>query len=191
MQAEIYALSPVKRADTVMLGDSLTENVPWAELTGRHDLVNRGVGGATSADILAMLPQVLRLHPKAVFLMVGVNDVMHGIATPAILANLQKIADVVTASDAQVFLSYVLPVAEGIPNGSKWNSQIRALNDAMKASFSGKRGVTFIDIRPQVTDSSNSLSPSITSDGVHLRAAAYRAWVGAVKSNLTKRSAYE
>src|ERR1700730_1769722 len=67
----LFALSKVETASIVMLGDSHTEGAPWRELTGCPNLVNRGIGGDTTAKLLARLDDVLKLKPRAVFLMIG------------------------------------------------------------------------------------------------------------------------
>src|SRR5438105_5617872 len=71
----LFALSKIEAASIVMLGDSLTEGAPWRELTGCADLVNRGIGGDTTSGVLARLDEVLKLKPRAIFLMIGVNDI--------------------------------------------------------------------------------------------------------------------
>src|SRR5271165_596600 len=75
----LFALSKIQSAPIVMLGDSLTEGGPWRELTGCLYLVNRGIGGDTSGGVLARLDEIIALKPRAVFLMIGVNDISLGV----------------------------------------------------------------------------------------------------------------
>src|SRR5262245_59343345 len=56
----LFALSKVETAAIVMLGDSLTEGAPWRELTGCPNLVDRGIGGDTTAKVLARLDDILK-----------------------------------------------------------------------------------------------------------------------------------
>src|SRR5690242_16816098 len=46
-------------ADVVMLGDSITEGVDWHELFRDQRLLNRGIGGDTSAGVLNRLDEVI------------------------------------------------------------------------------------------------------------------------------------
>ena len=70
-----------KGATVVALGDSLTEgfgaNTAYPtvlqEITG-WNVVNHGVSGNTSADILNRLPETLSLNPKLVLFGIGGND---------------------------------------------------------------------------------------------------------------------
>ena len=50
---------PIQPESTVFLGDSLTAEAPWGEMFA--NLLNRGVSGATSADVLARLDEVSAL----------------------------------------------------------------------------------------------------------------------------------
>ena len=67
---KIYA---TKKADVVMLGDSLTSNVNWSELFDRR-IINRGVGGDITDGYLQRLKYVYDLKPKKVFINGGTND---------------------------------------------------------------------------------------------------------------------
>jgi len=67
-------LSPGPQA-IVFLGDSLTSACEWHELFGNNlTILNRGIGGDTSAGVLKRIPTVAVLRPAAVFLMIGTND---------------------------------------------------------------------------------------------------------------------
>src|SRR5919199_5722857 len=55
-------------ADIVMLGDSLTEEGNWTEVLPGWRVINRGIGGDTSAGVLKRLSEVIRRNPQVVFL---------------------------------------------------------------------------------------------------------------------------
>ncbi len=58
----------------VFLGDSLSAQCEWRDLFGdRLMILNRGIGGDTSAGVLNRTLDVSRLRPRAVFLMIGTN----------------------------------------------------------------------------------------------------------------------
>jgi lysophospholipase L1-like esterase len=73
---------PFVEGETVLaLGDSITDDAQsWAEilrflLAERGvEVVNAGVSGATSADLLASLPVVAAVEPATVVVMIGTND---------------------------------------------------------------------------------------------------------------------
>ena len=79
-------------------GDSLTEGsdylkpYTWPALTAQSlgiDIVNRGIGGDTTAGMLARYAfEVLQHRPEMVILLGGTNDLWWGIGAPQIIANL-------------------------------------------------------------------------------------------------------
>ncbi|MBR2252060.1 MAG: arylesterase [Neisseriaceae bacterium] len=76
-----------KGSTVVALGDSLTAghgaNIAYPtvlqELTG-WQVVNHGVSGDTSADVLNRLPETLSLNPKLVLFGIGGNDFLRKVA---------------------------------------------------------------------------------------------------------------
>ncbi len=83
-------------------GDSLTEGADldrgftWPALTGASlgiRTVNRGIGGDTSAGLLARFhPDVIQPAPEFVLILCGTNDLWWGLPANAILANVFAMA---------------------------------------------------------------------------------------------------
>jgi lysophospholipase L1-like esterase len=61
--------------DIVMLGDSITEGAPWSLILPCRSVVNSGLSGDTSEGVMDRLGDIIRLKPRAVFLMIGANDI--------------------------------------------------------------------------------------------------------------------
>jgi lysophospholipase L1-like esterase len=157
----IYALSPVVQADTVMLGDSHTEYFPWAEVTA-CSLINRGIGGETSQDILARIGDISRLRPKYVFLMVGTNDVSHHVPPQQTLSTVKSI--VAALAPAKVYVVLPPPFLQN-----------KTAMDKLTALYRDTFPTTVID--PGWGDIR-------TVDGVHLMADGYAKWLKAIKPHL-------
>lgn len=116
----------------VALGDSLTfgygssanHNYPslLAKKTG-WQVINAGVNGDTSADVLARLDDVIAKNPDLVLLGVGGNDVLKRIAPKTTQDNLLKIIsklqnngiDVIIIAQPHVSLGALLGKAEDNP----------------------------------------------------------------------------
>ena len=67
---------PVPTGKIIMLGNSITAEGEWAELFQNTDIINRGVIGDGTGDILERLDPIVASHPRKIFLLVGVNDLM-------------------------------------------------------------------------------------------------------------------
>ena len=112
--ASFFAM-PVKAADIMVLGDSLsagyglTPGEGWVELMEQRiegsglTLLNASVSGETTAGGLARLPDLLELHePKWVLLELGANDGLRGTPLNIIKTNLEAMANKISESGAQL-----------------------------------------------------------------------------------------
>ncbi len=112
--ASCFAM-PVKAADIMVLGDSLsagyglTPGEGWVELMESRiegtglTLLNASVSGETTAGGLARLPDLLELHePKWVLLELGANDGLRGTPLNIIKTNLEAMASKISESGAQL-----------------------------------------------------------------------------------------
>ncbi|MBF1554952.1 MAG: serine acetyltransferase, partial [Prevotella pleuritidis] len=80
----------IDSTDVVMLGNSLTElGGDWNRLLRWRRVRNRGISGDDATGILHRLGQILPGKPKAIFLMVGINDLSHDL-TPVQVFDLCK-----------------------------------------------------------------------------------------------------
>ena len=71
-------MRPVDSLDVVMLGNSLTEMAgDWNVLLKAKRVRNRGISGDDATGIINRLQQITPGKPKAIFLMVGINDLSH------------------------------------------------------------------------------------------------------------------
>ena len=169
----VFALSKLERAPIVMLGDSITEAAPWDELTGCRQLVNRGIGGDTTKGVLARLDEVIALKPRAVFLMIGVNDITRNIPKETSVDNLRAILTRLERADIKTFAAYVLPVAR---QRKKHNDSVSALNVAFADVLAEHPSTQVIDLRPLVRNADGYLRDDLSYDGLHLDAAGYALW---------------
>ncbi len=103
----------------VALGDSLTagfgvkekEAYParlekkLAEAGYRWRVINAGVSGETSGDILSRIDDVLKVKPDIVILEIGVNDGFMGVAPYVIRANIEEILSILKTHGITVVLA--------------------------------------------------------------------------------------
>jgi lysophospholipase L1-like esterase len=182
---QVFELSTLKVAAIVMLGDSITEAGPWEELTGCRALANRGIGGDTTGGVLARLDGVVKLKPRAVFLMIGVNDVTLGVAPGQTIANYQAILDRLAAANVHTFATFVLPVARSYGK-PRVNAAITQLDEAIATSLRGRPQVTALDLRPQMRAGDGFLREELTYDLLHLTAKGYAIWRDAIAPQIAE-----
>ena len=148
------------------------------------DLVaNLGVNGYTTGDLIRHeLPALDRLRPEIVTLLVGVNDVVRGIATTAYVANLRTILDeLVGRVGAERIVTVAVPDYTVTPAGADYGDPaqrhdgIVAANTEM-AREAADRGVAFVDIF-DVSLLARDDRTLVAADGLHPSGRQYGLWV--------------
>lgn len=171
--AEKFRDNRTQPASTVFFGDSITSDAQWGELFA--GLLNRGVPGDTSRDLLARLDEVTARRPARLFMMIGVNDLVAGTSPDALVASvamlLGRLRD--ETPETRVTLISMLPVRHATLRGVD-NSLIHSVNLRF-AELARREGVPFVDAYPRFLDENGELRAELTTDGVHLRPAGY--WV--------------
>jgi lysophospholipase L1-like esterase len=135
-------------------------------------IVNKGIGGQTSAQITARISEVTRESPRTVFLHASSNDTPSTVAAQVRTANIQSAINSISTSGQKVVLLnslYATSTYSGNPGyrdymRSWWNIDRRKLNSVSLA----------IDIMNPVIDVDGFLSASNAQpDKVHLTPSAY------------------
>lgn len=175
------------KRDIVWLGDSITEQGPWAEILNSSSMVNRGIGGDNSFGILARLDEVLQSSPKKIFILAGINDIGRNLPIDIIEHNFQRMIDYIQKNShrTKIFIQSVLPLCDSI---LKFNylhgkeDEILALNKRLSI-LSAHKHIEFINIYDVFSKGSKQLDCSLTNDGLHLKSEAYLIWVHYLQAN--------
>ena len=164
----------------IFMGDSITEG--WG--VGDPSLfsggvIDRGISGQTSPQMLARFYQdVVALHPKAVHIMAGTNDVAGntGPSSPDDFKNnIRAMVDLARANHIQVILASI-PPAERF----SWRpdiqpaEQIRQLNTWLR-QLALQHKLVYADYYSSLTTASGGFRPELSNDGVHPNSDGYAA----------------
>lgn len=176
-QANKELKEPVK---VVFMGNSITEG--WMrkrpEFFKEHQFAGRGIGGQTSCQMLVRFRRdVIDLHPQAVAILAGTNDVAQNIGEISlenILGNIQSMCELAQANGIQVVLCSVLPVYR-----FKWRPELEpaekiiSLNELIR-QYADEKGLPYVDYHTAMKDERNGLPEKYSSDGVHPNEEGYR-----------------
>ncbi|MBR3492443.1 MAG: hypothetical protein IKH44_09125 [Bacteroidales bacterium] len=160
--------------EVVFMGNSITEI--WAiyhpEFFSSHNYCGRGIGGQTSSQMLVRFTaDVINLHPKAVVIMAGTNDVAHNdywVAPDKVIDNIIAMCQLAQANG-------IIPIISSIPPCSKfpWREEISDpgqtivnINKSLKA-YAEANGIIYIDYHAALADDNLGLPESISEDGCH------------------------
>jgi len=157
----------------VFYGASMTEN--WGKngsvfFPGKG-YINRGIGGQTTAQMVVRFRQdVIDLHPKAVVILGGTNDIAGntGPMTPEMTeGNWQSMADLAKANGIRAIFASITPSSD-IPwrRGLHPAEKIRVLNAWLK-EYCASHGAMYLDYYSVLTDADGGMQADLTVDGVH------------------------
>ncbi len=170
------------RPRVVFMGDSITDNWRLNEYFPDQDFVNRGISGQTTDQMLGRFQaDVIHLHPVAVVIFGGTNDIGRGAPVSAIENNIRMMADLAQFNGIKVVISTLLPVSDYHkdvdPNFERSRlrppDQIRELNRWIQ-SFCGENDHVFLNYYSEVVDAAGFIKPDLSDDGLHPNGKGYR-----------------
>lgn len=170
----LYKIYKKKHANIVMLGNSITHGVNWNELTGRDDIVERGIPADILPGFLARLNVVFDLHPKVVCIMGGINDIYNWTPVDEIFKNYIKIIESLKAKQITVVVQSTLFVAKRYQSAQDRNGEVEKL-DKMLAAYCAGHGIEYMDLKSKLARN-GFLKDEVTHDGLHLNAMGYKTW---------------
>ena len=186
-EAEAVAARNPKHV-TVLLGDSITLWFPQELLPGQKTWLNQGISGQSSGGLLERLDLMDSLQPEAIYIMVGINDLVWGKQDEYLLRSYEGIIHYLKQAhpQAKVVVQSILP--HGAEH-STWagrdrllvlpNNRIRAVNRELKA-IATAYDVYFLDLYPLFANGEGNLRTDLTTDGIHLNRAGYLVWRTAI-----------
>ena len=166
----------------VFFGDSITEGWKLDQSFPGKPYVNRGISGQTTPQMLLRFRQdVIDLHPKAVVILAGTND-LAGTTGPLhnedIESNYASMADLARANGIRIVFSSVLPVHNYSQGGEDYFAQrpmarILALN-AWLRDYCARKRIVFLDYFRAMVDDKGMLRKELADDGLHPNPAGYK-----------------
>lgn len=165
-----------ERYETMMLGDSITDEGQWDELLDNTKVQNRGISGDTTDGVLDRLNSISK-GIKQVFIMIGVNDIMRGKEVDEVYANYLKIIQTFKDKNIKVYIQSTLYIGES--RKANFNPKIEEL-DARLEKYASENQITFINLNP-IFAPQKVLKKEFTSDDLHLNGTAYKLWTEQIK----------
>ncbi|MCB0661710.1 MAG: hypothetical protein KDC24_03135 [Saprospiraceae bacterium] len=172
----VFDMLEIDSTNIVMLGNSLTAYGEWSELLDNPKVLNRGIPGETIAGIKQRFPKILDQHPKQVFLMIGINDLMYHDADRVINEYEHLLESIMQEyPGAPITLQEILPITDAIQTVPTNNNDIQKVNKAL-AALAEKYKLKLLPLYEFFADDSNQLKAVYSHDGVHLTGQAYLVW---------------
>ena len=166
----------------IFLGNSITEGGnDWGNRLGISKAVNRGIGGDTTLGIIGRIGEIKYFKPKAVFLLIGINDLWNNDPnTPSkkiIKKNILSIVKSIkkASPETKMFLQTILPTSK-----KKYNLKIESINSSLKRNQQ-KRLYQIVDLYSIFVDDKGYIKEDLTTDGIHINEKGYEEWAKHIK----------
>jgi lysophospholipase L1-like esterase len=193
MPSESTGLRYVALGDSYTIGTSVSTAESWpTQLVERVPQLrlaaNLGVNGYSTDDLIVdELPQLPRLEPQFVTLLIGVNDVVRGVPEQRYAANLVMILDELRGQlPADRILCVATPNYTVTPQGAGFGSpeqqraEIVRFNRRM-GEVCEDRGIRFVPEIFAISEAAATDRSLVAGDGLHPSGSQYALWVDAIQ----------
>lgn len=162
--------------------------VVFNERYADRNVLNLGFGGDETQNLLWRLDDgaVDGLNPKAVVLMIGINNIgVSGMSAAETFAGIKAVVAKLREKlpNARIVLMAVLPIHENKPDTEKWQAVVEQLNPTLE-KFAAEEKIDFLDIGPKLVGPDGLPRIDLMPDGVHPNADGYRIWADALEPYL-------
>jgi lysophospholipase L1-like esterase len=159
----------------VLFGDSITEGFDTYKYLPGFSVINRGVYGENSDDLLKRLNKELQqTQPDIVYILIGTNDFACEFSDARILENISLIIKTckVHVDAAQIHITSILPT-RNIEN--RPNNKIDLINHIIREACLQEE-VIYYDLNALMKDDDGSIKAAYTTDGLHISVEGYKLW---------------
>lgn len=163
------------------LGDEITLGGDWATWFPDRETLNLGVEGDLTEDLVARREGVIEANPGSIVLLIGSNDVSSRKSVEHIVRNIQYLMVTLRTGlpGARLLLQSILP------RDPARGDQLRDANRHLR-QFCPSLNAQFLDLWPALASDDGGLRDEFTTDGVHLTAKGYEAWLAELRPALER-----
>ena len=178
-----FKSNPLNYGDIVFLGNSITSGgKDWSKRLKHPNIRNRGIGGDVTDGVLARIDEITYFKPKAVFLLIGINDLWNNNnpnkpSAEYIANNIIQIAQVINAETpkTKIYVQTVLPIEK-----EQYKTSILKVNEIIKANEK-ENLYQIVDLYSIFVNENGLIRKELSTDGIHLNEMGYDAWVEFIK----------
>ena len=190
---ETVRQQPQEQRKVVFMGNSITEN--WVSRHGQffkdNGYVGRGISGQTTYQmVLRFYEDVVSLHPKAVVINGGTNDIAlnnHPYVEDRTFQNITIMADIAKENGIKVILTSVTPCDHygWRPEVTDVVTKIRSLNARIEA-YAKKNKCLYVDYFSAMADANGVMRDGLSDEGCHPTVAGYEIMEPLVQAAIRK-----
>jgi len=191
MQAEDVAIAEKGGVDLLFVGDSITAGWNWdiwQKNFAQYNPANFGVGGDHTGNLLWRLQNgdKGKLKPKAVVLLIGVNNFGHLHETPQqVFAGIKAVVKTLRKNypNTKILVNGVFPFEELVSSPKR--NMVKEVN-AMVAKLADGKHIFVKDYGSHFLQADGSISKEVMADFLHPTPKGYQIWVDAMLPDIQK-----
>ena len=164
-----------EKPKAVLLGDSITEGWVRADpdFFTANNFVGRGISGQTTSQILVrMREDVVRLKPKYVVILCGINDIAlnpgHAVSIETAVGSIESMCEIARANGIKPVVCSLL----GSYN-IRWKPEVKdsfeqvvRFNELLK-TYAKEKHIKYVDYFTLMSDGTGRIRPEYSEDTVH------------------------
>lgn len=179
-KTSLFEILPIRGNDIVFLGNSITDGGEFGELFEMDNIKNRGIRSDVITGVEKRLSQVTTGHPAKIFLLIGINDVSHGLTMDKLAERYERLVKKIReqSPDTKLYVQSVMPVNNDFKRYRNLIGREKIIPQFNKEieQIAARNGAEYINLWPALADTGGKLKREYTNDGLHLNGAGYRAW---------------
>lgn len=173
---DVKKTSIVLDENIVFFGDSITNGYKIEEFYPKNNVINSGISGDTTEDLLERMEDVYKYNPSKVFILIGINDLNRGKSIDEILDNIQRIVNNIKTNReyTNIYIESVYPINRNVFEDKDYsfnndinNDTIKELNDRL-SNLCKENSIQYVDVYNNLIDSEGNLKEDYTREGLHL-----------------------
>lgn len=184
-KVSLYSVLPINENDIVFLGNSITDGGEFNELFKRDDIKNRGITSDVITGVEKRLEQVTSGHPRKIFLLIGINDVSHGLTVNQLAERYERLVKKIRTQspDTKLYIQSVMPINNDFRRYRNLTGRERTVVELNKrlVKIAEDNDSQYIDLWPFLADQTGKLKREFTNDGLHLNGHGYRVWTHGIE----------
>lgn len=183
---EVFSVLPTNENSIVFLGNSITNFGLWHEMFDNTNIVNRGISGNLSGEVLEHIDLIIAGKPQKLFLMIGINDFQN---EDVVIPNTRCIIEITKkkSPDTEIYIQSLLPC-----NRTNRHGMVEPINEGLK-TLCKDMNVPYIDIYSKIVDHSTTpsgIASQYTNDALHVVAVGYREWTNDFEQYIGKPTVF-
>lgn len=182
----LFNLLPIEPGDIVFLGNSITDGGEFAEIFDNPAIKNRGISSDVISGVRERLYQVVEHDPSKIFLLIGINDVSHGLTVDNLANQYEALVKEIRekAPGSKLYIQSIMPINNDFKRYKNLIGKERVVTDLNKRLevIAQENGAVYIDLWDSLADKkTGKLRKEFTNDGLHLLGKGYKAWTDAIR----------